>query len=407
MIARRKFDGRDKSDGKITRRSFMGGAVATAAALALPGVSNAAIFPRPSGIIGMGLGSQVTSKNFLTGVYGTARWENVEATEGNYDWSELYRVVDTAAAAGLKATIVLAAGPWTPEWVFNAGATGIPFNFEKKFGNSQGLVTAPHPWNQVFLDKWTQTIHAFGDEFDRIPEVELVHIGSASKNGMEMQLAPDSLLIGTTWAQEGYRDDLYYEHYRQILEAYSVAFPNTFLDCDVHNVNGSSQVPYSVVDYGHALMGARFGSFAGWLSGLESPGNVEVRDLMEIQAQDSFADYQLIGNETDQPERLLNGSVVDAIEWGLAHGSRYFEVWGVDVQNASLTREFERLADEIDSMECITCPEPPGCVPAALVSVAALAASNSRRRRRGRHTRNGGSPEVPPPGEPPADECPQ
>lgn len=344
----------------MNRRSFIASALAFASAATLgmswrhrrrrrepPTPPPAPPIAAPRGLVGMGLQDNVASQPFLTGVYGTLRWEDAEPVEGQYNWNKLMDVVDTAAQWGKKATVVLAAGPWTPQWVFDAGAQGPFFDFDKNFGRDSGIQQIPHGWDPVFLEKWRATVAAFGAEFDSLPEVALVHMGGPGKNGMEMHLPPEGTLIDTTWANEGYSDDLYAESYRVILDAYKAAFPTTALDVDIHNVNGSPVPAQMTAEYGTNTMGDQFGTFGGWLSGIPGPRNGELIDLATAQAAETYHDWQLIGNETGQPERLLNGSVVDAIEWGRARGAHYFELWGIDVRNESLWPEFERIAAEL------------------------------------------------------------
>ena len=69
--------------------------------------------------------------------------------------------------------------------------------------------------------------------------------------------------------------------------------------------------------------------------------------LMEKYGPLSFATFQMIGNETNQPERFAPGGLGVAIRQGMAWNAHYFEIWRADVLNPKLHNILQEIAAEI------------------------------------------------------------
>ena len=55
----------------------------------------------------------------------------------------------------------------------------------------------------------------------------------------------------------------------------------------------------------------------------------------------------MIGNQTRQPERLLNGSLLSAMQEAEKLGAKYFEVWSADLANNALKNEIATFSSTL------------------------------------------------------------
>lgn len=312
----------------------------------------------PKGIFacyGFSLNDRVLQAPYLSGVLIRARWRDVEPHEGRYDWSYLQREIGKAKRYGKKVTLALVGGPHTPDWVYVAGAADFEYIFNNPYSPRGGRTERiPLPWDALFLQKWTRTIHAFGSRFRSDRDVVLVHMTGSSKNGFELQLPERRRrggafrgLVDEEWLQAGYTEAKLLAAWKGIIDAFAEAFPNKALDLEIHPLLGNNAIPAQLAEYAHHKMGRRFGTFGGWLSGRPPAWDTEMRRIMGEHCRRSFCGYQLIANETRQAQRLGPGGLIGAIRTGMDEGARYFEVWEADVKNRAFDQPLLGVSREI------------------------------------------------------------
>lgn len=268
-------------------------------------------------------------------------WSRVEPAEGQYDWSYIDEELALARRLNKKITLSVLGGPQAPEWVYTAGATafisqmGVWGKYARK---SNQPTKIPVPWDQVYLAKWTALIKALGKHYGGDERVVLVHITGATGNGLEMQL-PFLPVDQTKWRELGYTTEKLVDSWKRIIDTYADAFPQKPLDIDVHPVLGSDSVAKLVAAYGSAKLGKRFGIFSGWLNGKPAEMDKYHAPMYAIAMQygpKGFCAFQMIGNQTRQPERFDAGGLKASFEQGLKWNARYFEVWEIDAVNPEL-----------------------------------------------------------------------
>lgn len=118
----------------------------------------------------------------LTVIYLRVPWAFLEPEEGKFNWwlfdTPSQRWIDKGKQIAIR---VSCAESWlryaTPEWVKNAGAKGVNFNFGK--GPAQdGALWEPDYLNAVFLQKLENFISAMAKRYDGNPNVAFIDIGS-------------------------------------------------------------------------------------------------------------------------------------------------------------------------------------------------------------------------------------
>lgn len=319
-------------------------------------VSNSVLAAAPKGIYvayGRALNENILRAPYLAGVLVRVPWKDIEPVEGQYDWSYLHREINLAQRYGKKVALAVISGPSTPDWVYQAGAESYAFTLMNPHSPRGGLnEQIPLPWDPVFLAKWSRTIVALGKEFGQNPAISLVHVTGSSKNGFELQLPDDNPMRTPAnsprpWVARGFDNRKFVRAWTQIIDVFGRSFPNKYLDIEVHPILGESGPASELVAYGFKQYGTRFGAFGAWLSGRNLAWDKDIQVVMKNQCQRSFCNYQLIANGTRQSHRLGEGGLIGTIQSGIAQGSRYFEVWEVDVKNTNYDQALNQIAQTL------------------------------------------------------------
>jgi Beta-galactosidase len=274
---------------------------------------------------------------FIDGWLVRPGWDAVEPAEGRYDWSYIEGEIATAKRLGKRLTLAILGGPQTPEWVYRAGPKGLHYTITS-YSRPRREGKIPPLWDEVYLQKWTAFVRALGKRFSREDTIVLLHVTGATENGLEMQL-PSSRDARERWRELGYTPQKVIAAWRRILDAFGEAFPDTTLDVDVHPVLGTDRIAEDVAAYGYRKFGKRFGVYGGWLSGRPADQDRHHAGMHTIAMKYgrlSFVGFQMIGNETRQPERFAPGGLRAAVEQAMGWGARYFELWDVDVMNPGM-----------------------------------------------------------------------
>ena len=183
-------------------------------------------------------------------VYLRVPWCYVEPEEGVYNWAAFDSVAQRwIERGGQVAFRVTASESWvryaTPEWVKDAGAKGVNYNFG--FWNQGGVTPDGKLWDPdfgdpVFLEKLDNFLRAFAARYDGRPEVAFVDIGSYGMWGEghthgSSRVAQEKRLVDTKK-----HIDLYCKHFKRTQLVISD-------DYDGHkNLTG----PYPILDYARA-----------------------------------------------------------------------------------------------------------------------------------------------------------
>jgi hypothetical protein len=275
-------------------------------------------------------------------------WDSVEPRDGRFDWTYIDGEIATAKRLGKKIALAILGGPQTPTWVYDAGARDLRYTWGGRYKAGQES-RIPVLWDDVYLKKWTALIAAAGKRYADEKVLVLVHMTGASENGLEMQL-PASTQDRQQWTRLGYTPRKAIAAWETIVDAFAAAFPHTALDIDIHPVLGSNQVAEEVAAYAHQKLGKRFGVYGGWLSGKtarQDPHHAGMHALVQKYGKEGFAAFQMIGNETRQPERFAPGGLSAAVDQGTGWGALYFEVWRADVINPRMHGTLRAIADRL------------------------------------------------------------
>src|SRR5436190_5057286 len=188
----------------------------------------------------------------LDGMRVRADWNAVQPTTSTFDWSHIDELLSLGAQHGKLIGVSVAAGIFTPQWVYDSGA--VEYAIQDGTGNSM-----PIPWDDAFLTEWLAFVDALGARYDGNPALGYVvvsGIGQIVETYMA-QTARDNTNLTRLGGPSAWTDAA-----KQIIAAYANAFPTTpfFITAakPFPTANGLLALQ-NVVDWGVATYPGRFG----------------------------------------------------------------------------------------------------------------------------------------------------
>ncbi len=208
---------------------------------------------------GKPVNASILTNPHVTGVSVRWQWQNIEPSEGVYDWSYFDREISRVADAGKMILLrVVSGGINTPQWVFDAGVETFSF-VDPKSGEMQ---TVPLWWDPIFLTKKRNLIAAMGAHFATHPAVVLVSSSCANVNSDDWAV-PQSEADVENLLAAGYTPEKLINACQQIIDASVAAFPTQFslmaINRGIKGVDPDvDYVAERVVDYAMARYPGRF-----------------------------------------------------------------------------------------------------------------------------------------------------
>ena len=302
-------------------------------------------FPPPTGVYcscgpttGAGFSSvnpAIASKPFVKGILVRVGWDILEPVDDAYNWALIDTQINRARQYGKKISLGIGNGILAPQWLFTGGAqrlvSQMPFND-----------TLPIPWDAYYLTKWKELVTALGARYQNDTVINLVYITNATANGFEMQLPMSTT---PTLAAAGYTDTKMTDSWKEVIDAFSTAFPNHYLTNDFHPVNGSNAVADSVYDYATKTIGNRYGAAAWWWTQKNTTVYPSQYNIMkQSAANNSLSVVQFANSGTADSAKFGPGGMPAALQLAKDDGICYWEIWNDDILNAKFETLLENAA---------------------------------------------------------------
>jgi hypothetical protein len=172
------------------------------------------------GIYGLGPSPNVTDKSYVDGILNQTGWSEVEPQPGVFSWKAMDSWVAATTKAGKHFVLRVAAGIFTPQWVYNLGAASVQL--------SQG--TVPIPWDPTYLQYFNGMVAAMGARYGSNPALDGVEMtGLNYATGETGLVTQKNVNDCAPWMQAGYTSSLVVSAFSQILTEFTDDFPNVQL----------------------------------------------------------------------------------------------------------------------------------------------------------------------------------
>ena len=306
---------------------------------------------------------EILDHPYVTGLVIRNWWVDSEPEEGVFDWSYFDEVIPQAEAAGKWVWLVIEAGGArnTPQWVFDAGIETFIF-IDKRALEAETVKTTPVWWDPIFREKKTSFIRAMGNHFARNPTVISIsaHDLNASTDDFHIPSSPED---EENWRAIGYTTGKMIDALKATIDVTMEAFPDrvirtpigrSFLSLDPDaNFIAREVIAYAQATYPERFFFQRHALAATipdpdvdqqlfiWELFLDNPPNVGAEMLRRV---------------TNDPSCLMNGGVTpcddvagilrEAVRLGKRYGTRYQEIFAIDILNPDL-QDVIRFAQDV------------------------------------------------------------
>ncbi len=304
------------------------------------------------------------NSSYVRGISPRVKWRTIEPVEGQYIWSYLDEVFQTAAQYNKKVILRVHPGVFTPEWVYQAGAQRVqrpggmrrsprkgrlssnPDRRETSIDNEQGIPdggspvqdsppSLPIPWDPVYLAKWTNFIDNLGKRYRANPNLYAIAIAGPTVTSVEFHLRGKE----RDWESFGYTPAKLLDAWKQCIDAYARAFPNKAIVLNIaFQILGNRELPQQIIDYGLRTYKNRLFIQGNWLSANTSPERLNI--MLQFSKQTTVG-FQMLGTAN----RV--GNLRKAIENGLAGGASYLEIYEFDVVNPEFREDIQFAATQL------------------------------------------------------------
>jgi hypothetical protein len=179
----------------------------------------------------------------------------------------------------------------------------------------------PKPWDPVMLEAWGRFVAALGVKYSDDPSITLVHLSGPVADSGEMHLPP-------ALATESGAAERVFDAWKQVLDAYSEAFPATAVSLNVSNpLTGRDGLAERVVSQAIEILGERATLQNNSLSAKTSR-RFEVVDLLALQSSEGARiGFQML---SPSPHPRFGGEFEQAIEFADQLGARFYEIYMAD-----------------------------------------------------------------------------
>jgi len=237
------------------------------------------------GICGLeGYGNRVR-RQWLESDVGTIslryRWRDLQPEACRTTAAPILYDLDRCEAAGKDATIRIAGGEFSPEWL-----RGIPGVYMQHATDH----TIPIPYGEVYVEHWKRLISVIGSQIRHHPALKLVHMCGPSTGGeMHLVKAEDEVSPPVI----PYRSDLLTGAWHEVIATYVRWFPNVQLALSIVNPYKKDDALEQILNY-HAATNAA--------------ATIQNNSLWEGSALDTFLPHKLIKAWTGRKGYQLRGA---------------------------------------------------------------------------------------------------
>jgi hypothetical protein len=295
----------------------------------------------------------------ISGVVVRFKWNDVEPTPGNFNWTYVDSEISKAITYNKKVSLQ----PLDkPGWLASIGAQQYYYIDKNTAHSTYGqALSEVIPWDSTYVSRYKIFLQNLSDKYANNSVVTYVNtIGGNFSRGL-----PDTVITNVTtltkqafWKAYNYNADSLGHLMNQMTDLYMSLFPNTPLWCSVDyvtfqpNATGQSRNYLATIycNYGIKNYSNRFGLFREDISACNPPVINPTSHWYIMQQNPCRTGAQMLWNVQDGPIRMNQCGVMpntkvavldSAVNKGLSFGMRYLEIYGVDISDATLSTSIQ------------------------------------------------------------------
>jgi len=308
----------------------------------------------------------------ISGVAVRFRWQSIEPSPGNFDWSYVDGEIAKAAANNKKVCLQALS---VPDWMDSLGATQYYYIDKNTYHSTYGQAVAKIiPWDSVYIERYKILLDKLAEKYANDTTVAYINtVGGAFSRGMPDSVVTDTALLTTApfWVAHNYNADTLGGIINEMTDYYMSLFPNTHLWCSVDYVSFQTKAtgqPRNYLasiytNYGVNNYPSRFGLWREDLAGCNpNLSNISTGSQWHIMQQHYCrTGAQMLWNVQDGPTRMNKCGIVpntkaavldSAVNKGIALGMRYLEIYSSDITDASLSSTIQNANNALKRISC-------------------------------------------------------
>lgn len=329
-------------------------------------------FTGHSGVYFLGTsGIPISTTNYsnpnISGVVVRFKWNDVEPTPGNFNWSFVDGEISKAITYNKKVSLQPLG---KPEWLDSIGAQQYYYVEKSSFSPNFGhIVSDVIPWDSTYVNRYKLFLQNLAAKYANNAVVTYVNaIGGNFSRGLPDTVLADTILLTKQafWTAYNYNADTLGKLMNKMTDYYMSLFPKTPMWCSVDYVtfqpNASGQARNYLASiytaYGIGHYPDRFGLFREDVSGC-NPNLASIASGSHwyiMQQNPCRTGAQMLWNVQDGPARMNQCGILpntktlvfdSAVNKGLALGMRYLEVYGIDIIDSALTTSIQQANSKL------------------------------------------------------------
>jgi hypothetical protein len=268
----------------------------------------------------------------------------VQPTGQAFDWSYFDAAVADATSHGKTVGLSLAAGIFTPAWVYDSGAAKFNFTLMGPYIPATPKVM-PEPWDPGFLKQWGAVITAMGRRYDGNPAVAYVMISGLgfSIESVYVKTPEDIAKLQSMGGAARWLEGA-----EKIVDLYAAAFPHTpFIYAMAPPIKGDMSATRALVEYGMNKYPGRFGIMHHGLNATSTPGFYPDHAVTIYSAQ-SPAGFQMVWSTVGvEGAERVKGTLAQALDRAAAYHAQWVEVYEEDCQNPAYAGDLRAASEQL------------------------------------------------------------
>ncbi len=292
--------------------------------------------------------NSILANHYVDGFSLRTGWKDIEPTEGNYNWQVFDTLIEKAKTANKKIMLRVLAGGLSPEWVYSAGVKKFEYIDQNPYHATYGqTLYMPLPWDEIYLQKWTNFIKKFGEKYNNEPLVAIIQTAGPAVGG-EMHLVDKDDEV--KWLSYGYSEEKLVNAWKITIDAYDSAFANKQIAmCIAQPVKfgNPQQIVEDIVAYGYQKLGTRY-SIQGNFLAAKISDDFSAYVLIKSYSSKTTVGFQMLWSYTQDNGKRLGGSLRDSIQRGLDAGAKYLEIYLSDIMNSGLSEDIKYAHEELN-----------------------------------------------------------